>query len=102
MTFAEHMRNVRGDLTQSAFCRKMGIPLTTYQRYETGERVPNIDILAKIVRRTGISADTLLGLKHKAGKQGVLDKKDLIIAQQAEELKKLRQKIKNARLSVRA
>ena len=81
MTFAEHRRHVRGELTQSAFCRKLGIPLTTYQRYETGERVPSIDILAKIVRRTGISADTLLGLKHKADTLGIADKKDLVIAQ---------------------
>ena len=97
MTFAKHMRNERGDLSQSAFCRKLGIPLTTYQRYETGERVPSIDVFAKIVRRTGSSADTLLGLKHKADTQGGSDKKDLIIAQQAEEIKKLRQQIKSAK-----
>ena len=69
MTFAEHMRHIRGDLTQTAFCRKLGIPLTTYQRYEKGERVPDIEVFAQIVRRTGISADTLLGLKHMAASQ---------------------------------
>jgi transcriptional regulator with XRE-family HTH domain len=101
MTFAEHMRNERGDLSQSAFCRKLGIPLTTYQRYETGERVPDINVFAKIVRRTGLSADTLLGLNHKADSQGGSDKKDLIIDQQASEIKKLRQKIKIAKSAVR-
>ena len=69
MTFAEHMRNARGDLSQRAFCRKLGIPLITYQRYETGLRVPGIDVFVQIVKRTGISADTLLGLKHKTASQ---------------------------------
>jgi transcriptional regulator with XRE-family HTH domain len=96
MTFAEHMRGLRGALTQSAFCRKLGIPLTTYQRYEKGERVPDIDVLAQVVRAVGISADTLLGLKPVQGTQEsantsgessfqrMMDRKDIIIVQQGE------------------
>jgi transcriptional regulator with XRE-family HTH domain len=96
MTFAEHMRGLRGSLTQSAFCRKLGIPLTTYQRYEKGERVPDIEVLAKVVRAVGISADTLLGLNPMHGTQehvkmsggpsyqSVMDRKDIVIVQQGE------------------
>lgn len=96
MTFAEHMRGLRGSLTQSAFCRKLGIPLTTYQRYEKGERVPDIEVLARVVRAVGISADTLLGLNPMQGVQehakmsggtsysGVMDRKDIVIVQQGE------------------
>ena len=94
MTFAEHLRNIRGDLTQTAFCRRMGIPLTTYQRYEKGERVPDIDLLAQIVRRVGISADTLLGLDHVSCPQGTAEQKDLIIAQQTETIANLTLTIK--------
>lgn len=96
MTFAEHMRGLRGSLTQSAFCRKLGIPLTTYQRYEKGERVPDIEVLARVVRAIGISADTLLGLNPMQGEQdhakmscgasytGSMDRKDIVIVQQGE------------------
>ena len=96
MTFSEKLKQLRGDLTQSAFCRKLGIPLTTYQRYEKGERVPNIDVLAQIVKRTSISSDTLLGLDHVAGTQvqSATDKKDLIIAQQAETIANLASVVK--------
>jgi transcriptional regulator with XRE-family HTH domain len=89
MTFAEHMRHTRGDLTQSAFCRKLGIPLTTYQRYESGARVPNIDVLVKIVWCIGVSADTLLGLDQMTDTQGGIDKKDNIIRLQAEAIENL-------------
>lgn len=96
MTFSEHMRSLRGNLTQSAFCRKIGIPLTTYQRYEKGERVPDIEVLAQVVRAVGISADTLLGLNTFLGTQDptkksgdssyhrVMDRKDIVIVQQGE------------------
>ena len=98
MTFAEHMRGLRGDLTQSAFCRKLGIPLTTYQRYEKGERVPDIEVLAQVVRAVGISADTLLGLNPLQGTQeytkisgcsshpSLMDRKDIVIVQQGESI----------------
>jgi transcriptional regulator with XRE-family HTH domain len=106
MTFAEHLRHLRGHLTQTAFCRRLGIPLTTYQRYEKGERVPDIELLAQIVRCVGISADTLLGLNRapdadeasghngKCSSNQPLDKKDAIIAHQAETIKTLSQAIK--------
>lgn len=109
MTFAEHLRNLRGHLTQTAFCRRLGIPLTTYQRYEKGERVPDIELLAQIVRCVGVSADTLLGLEHvtdaddasdNKGQRSCnqpLDKKDTIIALQAETIKTLTQAIKALR-----
>jgi len=102
MTFAEHLRHVRGHLTQTAFCRRLGIPLTTYQRYEKGERVPDVELLAQIVRCVGISADTLLGLNRapdadEGSGNPPLDKKDAIIAHQAETIKTLSQAIKSLR-----
>ena len=106
MTFNENMRSLRGDLTQTAFCRRLGIPLTTYQRYEKGERVPDIELLAQIVRCVGISADTLLGLNRAPDADNAsdseaprsynqtLDKKNAVIAHQAETIKTLAQAIK--------
>lgn len=101
MTFAEHLKHMRGNSTQSAFCRKLGIPLTTYQRYEKGERVPDIDVLARVVKCIGISADTLLGLDqlHDEGETTAqsglstdhkhLAQKDAVIAHQQETIENL-------------
>lgn len=101
MTFSEHLKHARGNLTQSAFCRKLGIPLTTYQRYEKGERVPDIDVLVQVVKCLGISADTLLGLDQLTDEPGTaahnrhssthkhLAKKDILIAQQTETIENL-------------
>jgi transcriptional regulator with XRE-family HTH domain len=106
MTFAEHMKHNRGNLTQSAFCRKIKIPLTTYQRYEKGERVPDINVLVQIVKCLGISADTLLGLDQSLGDHEVpasrvhpsgnkhLIQKDAIIASQTETIENLTHVIK--------
>ena len=103
MTFAEHLKHERGNLTQSAFCRRLGIPLTTYQRYEKGERVPDINVLAQVVKCLGISADTLLGLDQLPNGHGSaahnshpsnhkhLAQKDTIIALQAETIENLTQ-----------
>jgi len=63
MTFSEHLKHLRGELTQTVFCKQLGVPFTTYYRYEKGERPPSIDFLVRIVKHTGVSADTLLGLK---------------------------------------
>lgn len=67
MTFSEHLRHLRGNLTQSAFCRRLKIPLTTYQRYEKGERVPDIEVFTRIAKTVAIPADTLLGLNGVHG-----------------------------------
>ena len=113
MTFAKNLRNIRGDLTQQDFCGTLGIPASTYQRYETGERVPDIDLFAQIARFFGISADTLLGLdwgsaikktrkvRHRYFCKIGLAEEQIILAQQAETIKNLRQAIKIAKLAVR-
>lgn len=106
MTFAKHMRQHRGNLTQSAFCRKLKIPLTTYQRYEKGERVPDINVLIQVVKCLGVSADTLLGLnassdehettEHRAhlASHKHLEHTDTIIAHQTETIANLTHVIK--------
>lgn len=101
MIFANHLRNLRGDLTQTAFAKRLEIPLTTYQRYEKGERVPDVNLLAQIVRCVGVSADTLLGLDLPTDADGTpensshsshepsLNPKDAIIANQQETIANL-------------
>ena len=104
MTFIARLRLIRGDLTQTAFAKKLGIPQNTYHRYEKGDRVPDIKALAKISKSLNISADELLGLhtlKHATAIQTPVsntacgfDAKDATIAKQAETIVNLTRMLK--------
>jgi transcriptional regulator with XRE-family HTH domain len=104
MGFSGKLKMLRGDLTQTAFAKKLEIPQNTYHRYEKGERVPDIKALSKISKSLNISADELLGLadlKHSASRNGhlsnsnsVFDTKDATIAKQAETIVNLTRSLK--------
>ncbi|MEI7947490.1 MAG: helix-turn-helix transcriptional regulator [bacterium] len=104
MIFSGKLKVLRGNLTQTAFAKKLGIPQNTYHRYEKGERVPDINALSKISKSLNISADELLGLadlKHSTGRNGHLsnsnlafDTKDATIAKQAETIVTLTRSLK--------
>lgn len=104
MIFSGKLKMLRGDLTQTAFAKKLGIPQNTYHRYEKGERVPDIKALSKISKGLNISADELLGLadlKHLPVRNGYLsnsnslfDTKDATIAKQAETIVNLTRSLK--------
>jgi transcriptional regulator with XRE-family HTH domain len=104
MGFSGKLKTLRGDLTQTAFAKKLGIPQNTYHRYEKGERVPDIKALTKISKSLNVSADELLGLadlKHLPARNGYLsngqstfDTKDATIAKQAETIVNLTRSLK--------
>jgi transcriptional regulator with XRE-family HTH domain len=104
--FPERLKSLRGDATQTAFARRIGVAQNSYSRYESGERVPDIKVLAQIARTLGVSADWLLGIGGSAtappadaagqnipdgitGRTGEIacaDMKDATIAKQAESI----------------
>ena len=104
MTFPARLQLIRGDLTQTAFAKKLGIQQNTYHRYEKGDRVPDIKALIKISKCLHISADELLGLnhlKHGLPNQGhstqhasAPDIRDETIAKQAETITNLSRSLK--------
>jgi transcriptional regulator with XRE-family HTH domain len=104
MTFIARLRLIRGDLTQTAFSKKLGIPQNTYHRYEKGDRVPDIKALVKIAKSLNISADELLGLhtlNHVSSSTAPssntacgFDAKDATIAKQAETIVNLTRMLK--------
>lgn len=113
MTFCERLKALRGDMTQTAFAKKLGFPQNTYHRYERGERVPDIKALAKISKSLKMSADDILGIKdvkldhvckHQSGRHAsAADERDATIARQAEaivaltrQLQKLTEQIKKS------
>jgi len=49
-------------MTQEEFAEHVGIARPTVGLYESGERIPDVGVLAKIARACGKSADWLLGL----------------------------------------
>ncbi len=63
--FSDRLRTLRGELKQAEFARRVGIAQNTYNRYESGERIPDIEVLVRLAARLGVSADWLLGLDSK-------------------------------------
>ena len=49
--------------TQREVAEALGIKEQAYQRYEYGTREPKIDVIRKLARYYGISADEILELK---------------------------------------
>lgn len=64
-------REQRG-VTQYELGKLIGGSQHQIARYESGERVPQADTLAKIARALECSADYLLGLSEKPGEQAPL------------------------------
>ena len=61
---AIRMRALRksAGLSQAAAAEKLNIALTTYTRYEYGQREPNATTIAAMAKLYQVSADYLLGL----------------------------------------
>lgn len=62
--FYERLRQCRRErnLTQKQFAEFLGMTVRSYQRYELGDRKPDIEKLVIIANFFGVSADYLLGL----------------------------------------
>lgn len=61
--FANRLRTEREllNLKQGEFAAKLNIPPNTYNGYETGKRMPNLDVVNTIANALGVSVDYLLG-----------------------------------------
>lgn len=56
-------RNNKG-MTQEEVAKKLGVHRSTYNRYETGLRTPDLDTVSKLARIFGVTTDFLLGKSH--------------------------------------
>lgn len=65
MSISTKLRQIREERekTQKEVATALGIKEQVYQRYEYGTREPKIDIIRKLSRYYGISADEILELK---------------------------------------
>jgi transcriptional regulator with XRE-family HTH domain len=50
-------KQLRGTRSQRDFAKEIGIPFRSYQRYESGERMPPIELIAKIAEIAEVPID---------------------------------------------
>lgn len=55
------LKELRKNLSQKDFAKKIGIPLVTYQKYDSGERMPPGRVLSRVAELCDKSVDYLLG-----------------------------------------
>jgi transcriptional regulator with XRE-family HTH domain len=53
------LKNLRGKLTQKEFAKAIGISERAYQRYESGERLPSMEVLLTICSYVEVTIDEL-------------------------------------------
>lgn len=61
-TFRARFNQLRGDRSQEAFAKFLGISRPTVGFYENGQRLPDALVLRQIAEKCQVSADYLLGL----------------------------------------
>lgn len=63
----ERLRLLRKEqnLPQEKTAAEIGVGFSTYRRYETGERVPDADVLIRIADFYGVTLDYLVGRSEK-------------------------------------
>lgn len=63
MRFHERLKILRAEtgLTQKEFASKIGMPITTYNGYETGKREPDIETMKTLADCFNVTLDYLLG-----------------------------------------
>lgn len=57
------LKTIRGEMSQAAFARILGITQQRYANYESGLREPDLTTLCRIAAVTGKTTDELLGVK---------------------------------------
>ena len=56
---AINLRKLRGDRSQEAIARDIGVSTSAYVKYENGQRIPRMSILFRIANYFNVDIDTL-------------------------------------------
>ena len=65
MPYKNRLSELRGELTQAAFAKKLGMTQQNYGNYENGKQPLKSDMIEKICGMFGCSAEWLLGMSDK-------------------------------------
>jgi len=63
----QRLRELRGNESQEAFAKRLGVKQATYSTWERGIKDPASSTIVVIASRLGVSADYLLGLSDDSG-----------------------------------
>ena len=66
LVFVERLKKLRGKVSRAKFARQAGISPNTYYRYETGTRLPDINVLSRIADHANVTPGWLLGKEDDA------------------------------------
>lgn len=71
MTFSEHLSELRKerDLLQKDVAKEIGVTVRAYQRYEYGEREPQLSVLIALADFYNLSLDELVCRERERGPQ---------------------------------
>ena len=58
----KRLAELRGNTSQAAFAKSLGVLQQTYARWELGDRQPKLQDLAALASQFGVTTDWLLGL----------------------------------------
>ncbi|WP_430735209.1 helix-turn-helix domain-containing protein [Halodesulfovibrio aestuarii] len=59
-TISERIRSIRGNTSRAAFAKRFGIHAQTLIKYESGERMPSVELIQTICQQEEILAEWLL------------------------------------------
>ena len=97
MMLKENIRNLRKEkgMTQEALAEAMGVTTAAVSKWETGQCVPDVELLLNLADFFEVSVDTLLGHELKADRNRTLleEMESLALEQRFDEAKELAQKL---------
>lgn len=62
--FGQKLKQLRGNMSQEEFARKIGVDRSVYAKFEAGLRVSTIKFILMVCDATNVSADYLLGINR--------------------------------------
>ena len=95
MMLKENIRNIRKEkaMTQEALAEAMGVTTAAVSKWETGQCVPDVELLLNLADFFEVSVDTLLGHELKVDrKKALLEEMEALAGEQRfDEAKELAQ-----------
>lgn len=95
--FQYRLNELRGEMSQAEFAKKLNIARATVGLYENGYRIPDAYVLKQIAERCDVSTDWLLGISNdmKGNADNVAVEKRLGLTSKSQEELKNAMKLKN-------
>lgn len=88
-----NLKEIRSNMyvSQIDVARKLKLPISTYNQYETGKNEPNIDMLCKLADYFHVSLDELVGRKSNNINLEALEPKIKTLIQKILDMNKIQQ-----------